>query len=212
MTPPLSPEQAAELYSNLLDDVLEISGEVAAALALEAVVAVHPAEDCQDFAIRVPRNFKVVAQHGLGLAERMAWGVAEAAAAGFDRILLRGSDNPVIGHDCIAHCLDELEAHDVVISPDRDGGYGMIGLRAPVRALFDHPMSTHTVLEETVASARWLGLDCKLIEPSFDLDTAADLALLERARADGQTSGCPRTLAYCDAMALWDLASGRFRG
>ena len=34
----------------------------------------------------------------------------------------------------------------------------MIGMRAPIPGLFDHPMSTRTVLEETIANATGLGL------------------------------------------------------
>jgi len=61
MAPPLSPDQAAELYSNLLDDVLEATGVFAEALGLSAVVAVHPPDACSEIALRAPRNFRVIA-------------------------------------------------------------------------------------------------------------------------------------------------------
>jgi len=203
MSPPLSPEQAAELYSNLLDDVLDATGRYASELGLQAVVSVYPAEARGEFAERVPENFRVIAQRGAGLGERMAWAVAEAAASGAGRILLRGSDNPILDRSCLEAALAGLREYDLVVSPDRDGGYGLIGLREPAPGLFDHPMSTRSVLEETLANASGLGLQCKVLDPSFDLDTVDDFGELERARAQGQVGPCPRTIAHFDACELW---------
>jgi hypothetical protein len=204
MTPPLTPEQAAALYGHMLDDVLETTARIVAALDLDAVLALHPAESCAELAHRAPTCFRVVAQCGTGLGERMAHAAAEAGAAGARRILLRGSDSPVLGRAHFEAALDALDEHDLVVSPDSDGGYGLVGMRAPHDGLFDHPMSTQTVLEETVANAGRLGLAVQLLESSFDLDTVEDLRELERARAAGRASTCPRTLAYLDGAGLWD--------
>jgi len=206
MSPPLSPEQAADLYANLLDDVLEATGRFATELGLRAVVAVHPAEALAEIADRAPENFEVVAQRGANLGARMGWGVAEAAAAGASRILLRGSDNPVLSRSCLEAALMELSDYDLVVSPDRDGGYGLIGLRAPAPGLFDHPMSTGSVLEETLSNAHAMGLSCKELEASFDLDSVADFSELARAHAAGDTTLCPRTIAHFDACELWRFA------
>jgi hypothetical protein len=208
MTPPLSPEQASDLYSHLLDDVLEASGQIAAATGLRPIVAIHPAEASGEIAARIPACFSVIAQRGPGLSERMAWAVDEAAAGGAQRILLRGSDSPVLGRSCVEAALTALDDHDLVVLPDRDGGYGLIGLRRPVQGLFDHPMSTATVLDETLANASRMGLRCRTLEPSFDLDTVHDLARLERARAAGETALCPRTIKYLDETDLWRHAGG----
>ena len=138
----------------------------------------------------------------------MAWVVDEAAATGAARILLRGSDNPVLTRRTLELALDGLDEADLVVSPDSDGGYGLIGLRGPTPGIFDHPMSTRSVLDETLASAKWLGLRCQVLEPCFDLDTVADFAELARARAAGDTCLCPRTIAHFDACELWRLTPG----
>lgn len=209
MSPPLTPEQAADLYSHLLDDVLEATGQIATATGLRPMLAVHPAEACAELSFRVPACFSVIAQQGSGLSDRMAWAVGEAAAGGAQRILLRGSDSPVLGRGGVEAALGGLDDHDLVVLPDRDGGYGLIGLRRPVEGLFDHPMSTATVLDETLANAQRLGLRCQTLEPSFDLDTVQDLARLQRARAAGETILCPRTIAYLDELDLWRYAAER---
>jgi rSAM/selenodomain-associated transferase 1 len=209
MSPPLTPEQAAALYGHMLDDVLEATAQIAHGLDLDAVLCVYPAESCAEIAHRVPVGFRVIAQRGAGLGERMGHAAAEAAAAGAQRILLRGSDNPLLSRSHFEEALAELEDHDLVISPDRDGGYGLVGMRSPQTGLFDHPMSTGSVLEETMANAGQLGLGVKLLERSFDLDTAADLRLLARARDAGEADSCPRTLAYLDGADVWSRIEER---
>ena len=89
------------------------------------------------------------------------------------------------------------------MGPDRDGGYGWIGLRRPVPGLFDHAMSTATVLADTLARAAAAGLRVRQLAPHFDLDTAADLALLAVARQRGEAGECPRTLDAADALGVW---------
>jgi rSAM/selenodomain-associated transferase 1 len=202
MTPPFSPSEAAAFYACLLDDVLETTAESARRLGLDAVVAVHPAEACGEIARRAPPIFRVVAQCGKDLGERMQWAVSEAAAGGFSPVLLRGSDSPALSPGTIEEALGSLGEADVVISPDLDGGYNLIGLRTPAPPLFAHPMSTGSVVADTLSSARRLGLTARLLAGGFDLDTADDLRWLADARRRG-TAPCPRTLSFLDENALW---------
>ena len=93
-------------------------------------------------------------------------------------------------------------AVDVVVGPCEDGGYYLIGLRAPAPALFaDMPWSTAAVTEETLARARRLGLRLRLLPSWFDVDRGEDLARLRapappeafRAAADARVlraGGC----------------------
>ena len=203
MVPVLSPDQAAEFYSNLLDDVLAATADFAARLGIDPVLTVDPASACGELARRAPRVFRVVPQCGPGLGARMSWACHEAAAGGAAPILLRGSDSPALGLEVVRAALEALVDCDVVISPDRDGGYSLIGLRKPSPELFDHPMSTGRVLEDTLSNARALGLRAVLLKPSFDLDTPGDLELLAQVRAEGGDLHCPRTLAFLDDEGLW---------
>jgi rSAM/selenodomain-associated transferase 1 len=206
MCPPLTHEQAARLYSAMLDDVLEETLQATRSLGLEGVVALHPADACREMAGRVPASFRVMAQRGPDLESRMAWAVADALAAGASRVLLRGSDNPALTRERIAEALGSLDAADVVLCPDLDGGYGLVGLRGPAPGLFEHPMSTDSVLSDTRANARALGLSTHLTSASFDLDTAADFEHLASARARLRPETCPRTLDFLDRNGLWSSA------
>lgn len=203
MSPPFSAERAAELYLHLLDDVLAATAEFARALHLEAVVTLHPPDAARELAARAPPSFRIVGQRGRDLGERMTWAAAEAAAMGAERVLLRGSDSPVLGGDLVESALAGLESADVVISPDQGGGYGLIGMRRPAPGLFAHAMSTTSVLEDTQANAHALGLSTSLVAPSFDLDSALDLRHLAEAREAGEAVLCPRLVGYLDENDLW---------
>ncbi|MCG8590948.1 MAG: TIGR04282 family arsenosugar biosynthesis glycosyltransferase [Proteobacteria bacterium] len=207
MCPALSPEQAALLYAHLLDDVLATTASAARSLGLDAVLTVHPADGCVELAPHAPADFRIVAQRGRSLGERMQHATLEAAAAGYTRVLLRGSDSPVLGRRQLAAAVDALDEHDLVVCPDRDGGYSLIGLREPTRGLFDHPMSTRSVLEDTLANARAAGLRTHSLATSFDLDTVEDLRRLAAARERGDADSCPRLLDYLDEQRLWPHTS-----
>ncbi len=207
MSPPFSADEAAELYGCMLEDVLEATAAAAARLGLQPILAAHPPSALAELVGRVPPAYRIVAQRGRDLSERMTRQVAEAAAGGASPVLIRGSDSPALGADVFRRVLEELETSDLVIAPDVDGGYNLVGLTRPVSGLFDHPMSTSSVLDDTVACARELGLRTRVLDETFDLDSVDDLALLAAARERGDTDACPRTLAYLDARGAWPRPS-----
>ena len=204
LSPPFSPQQAADFYSCMLSDVLSTSARASQALGLEAILAVYPVDALQEMADRCPAGFRVVAQRGRDLSERMAWALAETAAASGLPVLLRGSDSPLLSERVHERALLSLDTHDLVVSPARDGGYSLIGLRNSCLGLFDHAMSTDSVLDDTLANADAAGLKSEVLEVGSDVDTVADLAMLERVRNETDREQCPLTyefLARCDAWA-----------
>jgi glycosyltransferase A (GT-A) superfamily protein (DUF2064 family) len=206
MTPGLDPVSAADLYRCMLEDVLDATAAAARALGAELVLAVHPPGAAHELTGLAPAGFRLVAQRGPDLGRRMEWAVAEAAAGGARAVVLRGSDSPALGAPAFHGALAALDEADVALSPDRDGGYNLVALRRPAPGLFDHPMSTATVLEDTRRRAHRLGLRVRTLAPSFDLDTLADLALLAEARRSDPELACPRTLAWLDRHETWERA------
>jgi rSAM/selenodomain-associated transferase 1 len=203
LVPPFSNEQATDLYAAMLADVLAATAGFSHGLGLTPVVAVHPWERRTAVARIAPAGFRVVPQRGSDLAARMTWAAREAAAAGAQRILLRGSDSPTLDAEAVGEALAALCEFDLVLRPDCDGGYGLVGLRRPTAGLFDHPMSTPSVLADTCANADRLGLRTAVSGASFDIDTVRDLDRLASARSPNVTKLCPLTLAYLDGNALW---------
>lgn len=202
LCPPFAPQQAADLYAAMLADVLEAAAADAARHDLSAVLAVWPPEAAPELAAQAPPAFRAVAQRGADLAARLARALAEELAGGAGKVLLRGSDSPALDAAAVDQAVAALDDHDLVLCPDLDGGYNLVGARGPAPGLFDHPMSTERVLEQTRENARRLGLATRVLEPRFDVDTADDLRALARARRAG-SDRCPRTLAWLDAHGLW---------
>jgi len=199
LCPPLTAEQAAGFYDAMLGDVLDAMSRLAPPLGLELVLAAHPREALAAFAARAP-GWRVVAQVGADLSARMEHAAASQLAHGAERLLLRGSDSPALGADVLEAALAALDRSDMALCPDRDGGYNLVALRRFAPGLFAHPMSTRSALEDTRANARVLGLTSELLAPGFDIDTAADFALLREARPRAAAL-CPRSYAWLDARA-----------
>jgi rSAM/selenodomain-associated transferase 1 len=207
-SPPFTPAEAAAFYGCLLADVLEVTAQAAAALDLDAVLSVDPPDAAAALAAQAPAGVRAVAQHPGPLGERMTRAAHAAIAAGAPFVLLRGSDSPCLGEKTIRAAVEALDRADVVLCPDRDGGFNLVGLSARVSAreiahFFDHPMSTPTVLRETLARAARAGRESHLLPPGFDLDRFDDLRQLAAERHADAAALCPRTIAFLDEHGLW---------
>ncbi len=190
LCPPFTPEQAADFYAALLEDVLSASAAFAAGRGVTPILALDTAAACRAFAARAPAGMQLTLQRGDGLAARMEHATAAAFSAGFAPVLLRSSDSP--GLDCatLEAAVRALARAELVVCPDQRGGYVLVGLARPAPGLFDHPMSTRTVLEDTLTRARARGLRITQLPASFDINTAQDLHHL---RALPTTSTCAAT-------------------
>ena len=104
-----------------------------------------------------------------------------AAENGEAPIVLIGSDSPQVRREVVAEALELLACHDLVFGPTLDGGYWLIGMRAWHDVLEGIAMSVPGVLERIVARARAAGLSVALVETTFDVDEACDLAALAHA-------------------------------
>ena len=204
LCPPFTPEIAAEFYACMLDDVLEHSASLAAAHGLAPFLYGTPADAVGSLSARAPLAFETRPQRGADLGARMDAAVRELAHEGFGPLVLRGSDSPALAEETFAAALAALERDaDVAASPDPDGGYGLIALRCGWGGLFDHPMSTSRVLEETFGRAEARSLRCVRVSPGFDVDTVNDLGCLRRSRERRAPPHCPRTFEFLDSRALW---------
>jgi uncharacterized protein len=182
LCPPLTPDEASELALAMLDDTVE---KCASSRAFVTSIAV--AGDREWFAERYPGIDEIVLQEGAELGERLAryFEAALESKPGWT-VACVGADSPQVPASRIAEAHEALEeGADLVLGPDLGGGYYLVALKRPVAEIFTEvEMSTPTMREATIALARALGLDVKLLEEDLDLDTPADLERLARdARA-----------------------------
>lgn len=115
-------------------------------------------------------------QQGADLGERMSHALTDALGRA-PRALLVGTDCPPIDAAYVSGALAALDDHAVVLGPAVDGGYGLVGLREPVPALFAGiAWGTPSVLRQTLAVATGQGITVCLHEEIWDVDDAADWA------------------------------------
>jgi rSAM/selenodomain-associated transferase 1 len=118
----------------------------------------------------------ILSPQGAGdLGERLTRAFAESFGGGASRVLIIGSDCPWLNDADIKEAWNDLETHDLVLGPAKDGGYWLIGLREPKPELFTGiSWSTGMVLEQTVKHARAGGLQFRLLRELRDVDTLGD--------------------------------------
>lgn len=197
LCPPLRPDEAATLARCfLLDRVEQLTGLAGA----DALVAFAPREREADLQAILPAGIRLVPQAGEDLGARLDGLLAGLLAEGYAGAVAVDADSPTVPTAFLARAGAELARGraDVVLGPCEDGGYYLIGLRAPAPALFsDMPWSTAGVTPETVARARRLGLRLTLLPRWFDVDRGADLRRLRaEALAHPGAFRPPRTLAF----------------
>ena len=109
------------------------------------------------------------------LGARMSAAFANAFADGVRSVVIIGTDCPGLRADHLHLAMSALETHEAVVGPADDGGYWLLGLTSPVRAIFEHKAwSTDTVLRDTLADFKALGMGVVRLETLRDVDTAAD--------------------------------------
>jgi hypothetical protein len=188
LAPELSLAQAAELYEAMLRDILD---QHATQRSFDLALWFTPQGERPWFERAAPPGVRLLPQIGESLAARMAELFRSHEAEGYDRIVLRGTDSPTLPLARVDEAFAALERADLVLCPDRDGGYNLIGLRARCDALFALELSHAGVLTQTLAKARQLGLRADLLPAHHDVDTWADFLVLSR-EVDARLT--PRTL------------------
>lgn len=190
LCPPLSLTEAASLYEAMLLDILDQHARFEGA---ERVLWYTPPAAASWFERSAGGRYRLRPQEGPDLGARMGTLFRAHAREGYGRMVLRGTDSPTLPLERVSAAFDALERAELVLCPDRDGGYNLIGLRAPCDALFELEMSRASVLEQTVARAREKGLCVEILPPHHDVDTAEDLSRIREALSAEHT---PRTLRW----------------
>jgi rSAM/selenodomain-associated transferase 2/rSAM/selenodomain-associated transferase 1 len=185
------PRDHVDLRRAMLLDTLEAAARVSRADLFVAFEPVGAAVEFQSLAGGSPR---LIAQRGGSLGDRMRNVFADLFARGHSRIVVVGSDLPTLPPAYVEQAFDQLcnRNNPLVIGPAQDGGYYLIGLRAPSAELFDSiPWSTPDVLAATLRAAKRLSLRVSLAPQWYDVDALDDLR-----RVANETPAAPRTCSW----------------
>jgi hypothetical protein len=218
LVPTLGAAGAAALYRAFVEDTCaRLVGRVPLTLAC----APTPTNAAGSFVGAIARRhgLPVVPQGDGDLGKRMR-AIATAALASASCVVLLGSDTPTVPVEHVTAAVDAMAAPTasrravearrratttrhpgtaarIVLGPSLDGGYYLLGLRAPVPDVFTRmPWSSDRVLARTLVRLRRARIAPLLLPTWYDVDTAPDVDLLARHLALYATFGedpCPRT-------------------
>lgn len=194
LIPALGAEGAAALYRAFLHDC------IAKAEQLEAQTRVWAASEDDRAWLEGELARPVQPQPPGDLGAR----IEGALRDGIDRTgraLVLGSDAPTIPLGHLRSALAALDRADLVLGPAADGGFWVIGARAPLPLGTGVRWSSRHTLADTLARARGAGLTIELVAPWYDVDTPADLELLRvhlalRPGAARHTAAALRALRF----------------
>jgi hypothetical protein len=143
---------------------------------LAAAVAALPGVDL----LAVTADSEPLRQRGRGFGERLRNAFADAAALGYETIVVVPGDVPGLGLPQLRRAFDLLRERPVVLGPSPDGGVYLLGCRGPAEHVLDGVRwQTGFVLHDLLARAG----TAPLLPALGDLDCASDLPRLVRAAA-----------------------------
>ena len=212
LSPPLTPEEAAGLSECFLRDttanmggVVSRDGHSAAGVAVYTPVGLENAFDGL-----LPDGFCLVAQRGEGFGERLLFATEDLFSLGYGAVCLIDSDSPTLPASALAAAVDLLAqpGERAVLGASEDGGYYLIGLKAPYRRLFeDIDWSTERVAAQTRERAAEIGLEVVELPVWYDVDDAATLGSLCAELLGGETASrraagypAPRTRSFLESI------------
>ncbi len=200
LVPPLSAEQAADLYGCMLGDVLVKTAGLSD--LSDRFLFYDDTDEAGEYFAGLARDITCLPQRGRDLGERMAAAFHMAFSIGFGAAVIIGTDAPDLPVHFIRaafHLLENGES-EAVFGPCEDGGYYLLGMKRLCRPLFrEVPWSTKAVLEVSLQRANEAGITVSLLPPWHDVDTAADL---ERPELFSDENGARLTRGYLEKLVL----------
>lgn len=169
----IGPEKALEVYRVLLAHTRAIT------LPLQLDKVVFFADTPAGNTLWEADGYQLQVQQAGDLGEKMAGAFRFGFDKGYERIGIIGSDCYELSSEILLQGFALLQQHDLVAGPAADGGYYFLGMKRFLAGLFENKTwSSPTVLQDTLADAKTMGLTSALLPVLTDVDEVADLATM----------------------------------
>lgn len=187
---PFSGEEQFLFYQNMLWDIAEKMGDVAADLF------VFYTPDSQKERIRhvFPEDAVFLPQYGRDIGERMRNAFGVSFRLGYEKSILIGSDCPQIDAGIVEKAFQNLDEKDIVINPAWDGGFYLIGMKEEFPSIWEiERYGTNTVIYDILQCTKKGQLKTAIGQMLYDIDTKEDLRRLYLDIVNGIITDCLRT-------------------
>lgn len=187
LCPPLTADEACTIHGSFVLDALERTKTAVSTfrLPVDRYLACAPSSTLAFFKVVEERQaVRLLDQQGDDLGARMNAACETLFTRGYRRVVIVGTDVPSLPLVYYRQAFELLGERDLVLGPAVDGGYYLIGLKAPIPDLFrEIPWSTDRVLQLTKEKAASAGLSIGCLSDWRDVDTIDDLKMLIEASA-----------------------------
>lgn len=163
----IGPAAALEVYKSLL----QTTQKAAASLEIDTWVFYS------DHLEEIPwPHAEAFVQKGSDLGQRMQNAFNDAFEAGYNSVVLIGSDLPDLSTTILNTAFLKLKTTETVFGPAEDGGYYLIGLRKMLPFIINNkPWSTPQLLKNTLQEIKEHQVSVELLDTLNDIDTFEDL-------------------------------------
>ena len=161
-------ETALEIYKFLLEKTRDISSKVSSDKAVYYSVKIRENDIWNE------NTFQKHQQVGEDLGFRMLNAFKDGFEAGYEKVMIIGSDLYDLTSENIETAFDELNNNDLVIGPAEDGGYYLLGMNSLHSTIFKNKnWGTETVRKDTLSDLK--DKKVKLLAFKNDIDVYEDI-------------------------------------
>ncbi|WP_034886750.1 TIGR04282 family arsenosugar biosynthesis glycosyltransferase [Gillisia sp. Hel_I_29] len=161
-------ETALEIYKFLIEHTVNVTKDLSVEKEVHYSVKIRE-NDLWDNTI-----FSKKLQQGEDLGERMQYAFEQGFKAGYQNIIIIGSDLYDLNKQDIEEAIVDLQEYDAVVGPAEDGGYYLLGMNFLTSQVFKNKnWGTDSVLQDTLKDLKYKNV--KLLEPRNDVDYLEDI-------------------------------------
>lgn len=175
LTTLLSPLDAAALYEAFLLDAIDVY------TAMDVDVRIYFSNPADSIPVHLKQhNASLFEQVGDGLGARMANAFAETFVAGYQEVVIIGTDHPTLPDAFVHQAFSLLEPRrSIAIGPSDDGGYYLLGMNEFYPRIFQDMTYSHEhVFKQTMARIGELDAAINILPIWYDVDTPDSLKQL----------------------------------
>lgn len=185
LVPPLTFDDAAALNTAFLrdvaDNVLLASGHDASHSRIVGYAAYSPASSEAFFRRVLPSGIDLIGAWQSDFGDCLMHTIEQIFGRGHSAAVVLNSDSPTLPTAFLIETAEVLAqpGDRAVLGPSSDGGYYLLGLKAPHRRMFeDIAWSTERVAKQTLERAREIDLDVHKLPVWYDVDDVEGLRRL----------------------------------
>jgi rSAM/selenodomain-associated transferase 1 len=166
----MSDEERLKLYIALLDKAID---KLSKNKNVETLICYTPSDKTEYFN---KYGLKTFPQSEGDLGEKMFNAFVLTFQDGFGSAAIVGVDIPDLSEKIIENAFDLLTHKDIVFGPAIDGGYYLVGMKKPIRVVFEGiDWSTDRTLQQSIAATESQGYTLAYTETLSDIDTIDDV-------------------------------------